>query len=101
MQMTEKVNCFIECSQSQLPAVCHLSMQSAVTPSGFRTGNCAVLYEVQVEMEGLTDQQESPGGGGGQSDRGGRGVPGDQHQLLSGGDLRLAQTVHSPVSSGY
>ena len=48
-------------------------------------------------MEGLTHQQE---GSGGQPDRGGRGVPRHQHQLLPGGDLRLAQTVHSPVSSG-
>ena len=53
----------------------------------FRTGDCVVLYEVQVEMEGLTDQQESPDGGGGQADGGGCGVLGNQHQLLSGGDL--------------
>ena len=51
-------------------------------------------------MEGLTDQQESPDGGGDQPDGGGCGVPGNQHQLLSGGDLWVAQTVHRPVSSG-
>ena len=41
-------------------------------------------------MEGLADQQEIPGGGGGQSDGGGCGVPGHQHQLLYPGDLRVA-----------
>ena len=44
-----------------------------------RTGNCSVLYEVQIEMESLTDQQENPGGVGDQSDGGRQGVPGPQH----------------------
>ena len=64
-----------------------------------RTGRRPVLHEVQVEVEGLTHQQEEQDGRC-QPHRGGCGVPRDQHQLLHGGHPGVAQTVHRAVSSG-
>ena len=55
------------------------------------------LYEVQAAVEGESAQHE---GSEGVSHRGGRGVPGHQHQVPGGGRQGVVPPVHPRVSAG-
>ena len=55
------------------------------------------LYEVQAAVEGESAQHP---GSEGVSHRGGRGVPGHQHQVPGGGRQGVVPPVHPRVSAG-
>lgn len=56
------------------------------------------MYEVKTALESLTAREEAEGGD--HPVRGGRGVPGDQHEVWCGGHQGVVQTVHTRVPPG-